>query len=115
MFHLGPLGRGATAKIAHNLIVYVNFLACAEGMKLAEESGIDLQTFTDLVHVSGGQSRATDNWIRRNERRSAGGGNLATLPYIIYKDLHHALELGHKLNVRLPGAALAQQMIDEII
>ena len=35
IFHLGALGSGALAKLAHNIIVYVNMLAASEGMRLA--------------------------------------------------------------------------------
>lgn len=114
IFHLGALGTGASAKIAHNLIVYVNFLAAAEGMRLAKKLGIDLEAFQALVKVSGGQSRAMDDWLARR-RTWAADPRPERLPELYYKDLKLALELGHDVNLSLPGAALAQQMVDRIL
>lgn len=114
IFHLGPLGSGASAKIAHNLIVYVNFLAAAEGMRLAKTLGIDLDAFEALVRVSGGQSRSMDTWQERRQRWD-NDPRPERLPALYYKDLALALKLGHEAGVALPGAALAQQQIDMIL
>lgn len=113
-FHLGPLGSGAAAKIAHNLIVYVNFLAAAEGMRLARTLGIDLEAFEALVKVSGGQSRSMDTWLERRARWDSDP-RPERLPELYHKDLALALALGHEAGVALPGAALSQQMIDMIL
>jgi 3-hydroxyisobutyrate dehydrogenase-like beta-hydroxyacid dehydrogenase len=34
---------------------------------------------------------------------------------LIYKDLRLALELGHDLDIPLPGAALTQQLMERIL
>lgn len=114
IFHLGPLASGASAKIVHNLIVYINFLAAAEGMRLAKTLGIDLDAFEALVKVSGGQSRAMDTWQERRKRWDADP-RPDRLPELYYKDLALALKLGHDAGVALPGAALSQQQIDMIL
>ena len=114
IFHLGPLGSGASAKIAHNMIVYVNFLAAAEGMRLAKKLGIDLDAFEALVHVSGGQSTAMDTWQERRKRWDADP-RPERLPELYYKDLALALTMAHEAGVALPGAALAQQQVDMIL
>src|SRR5262245_26068217 len=67
ILHLGGLGSGAIAKLAHNLIVYVNMLAASEGMRLAEKAGLDLKALQDVVHVSAGQSRVADNWLQQRK------------------------------------------------
>lgn len=114
IFHLGGLGTGAAAKIAHNLIVYVNFLAAAEGSRLAKKLGIDPDAFEALVKASAGQSFAMDDW-RARRKRWAEDPRPERLPALYYKDLKLALELGHDANLSLPGAALAQQRIDFIL
>jgi 3-hydroxyisobutyrate dehydrogenase-like beta-hydroxyacid dehydrogenase len=114
IFHLGPLTAGASAKIVHNMIVYVNYLAAAEGMRLARTLGIDLDAFEALVKVSGGQSRAMDTWQERRRRWEADP-RPERLPELYYKDLALALKLAHEAGVALPGAALAQQQIDMIL
>lgn len=52
IFHLGPLGAGATMKLAVNAIVYGLNQALAEGLVLAESAGIDRQTAYDLFENS---------------------------------------------------------------
>jgi 3-hydroxyisobutyrate dehydrogenase len=115
IFHLGPLGSGALTKIANNLIVYINRLAAAEGMRLAEKGGIDLRLFTQVVQASSGQSRMVDRWLDRVELRGGDKERPERLPNIIHKDLKLALELARDLGVFLPGGALAQQSLDQIV
>jgi 3-hydroxyisobutyrate dehydrogenase-like beta-hydroxyacid dehydrogenase len=115
IFHLGDLGAGAIAKLAHNLIVYVNMLAASEGMRLAEKAGLDLKALQDVVHVSAGQSRVADNWLQQRRLKEVYTSGPQGLMRLIYKDLRLALELGHDLSLPLPGAALTQQLIDRVL
>lgn len=115
IFHLGELGAGAIAKLAHNLIVYVNMLAASEGMRLAEKAGLDLKALQDVVHVSAGQSRVADNWLQQRRLKEAYTSGPQGLMQLIHKDLRLALELGHDLGLPLPGAALTQQLIDRVL
>jgi 3-hydroxyisobutyrate dehydrogenase-like beta-hydroxyacid dehydrogenase len=52
IFHLGPLGAGATMKLAVNAIVFGLNQALAEGLVLAESAGIDRQSAYDLFENS---------------------------------------------------------------
>lgn len=115
LFHLGALGTGAIAKLAHNLIVYVNMLAASEGMRLAEKAGLDPQALQDVVHVSAGQSRVADNWLQQRRLKDTYTSGAHGLLQLIHKDLRLALELGHDLDLPLPGAALTQQLIDQVL
>jgi 2-hydroxy-3-oxopropionate reductase len=110
IFHVGELGMGAIAKLAHNVIFYINMLAASEGMRLAEKAGLDLKTLQDIVHVGAGQSRIADNWLQQWRFKDYSTG-LQGLLQLIYKDLRLALEVSHDLELSLPGAALAQQLI----
>lgn len=40
-FHCGGPGTGEAAKIANNLILGIQMIACSEGMVLGEKLGID--------------------------------------------------------------------------
>jgi len=115
IFHLGELGAGAIAKLAHNLIVYVNMLAASEGMRLAEKAGLDLKALQEVVHVSAGQSRVADNWLQQRRLKEVYTSGPQGLMQLIHKDLRLALELGHDLGLPLPGAALTQQLIDRVL
>lgn len=115
IFHLGQLGSGSMAKLAHNLIVYVNMLSASEGMKLAERAGLDLSAFQEVVKAGAGQSRIADNWLRQRTFKDTYTTGPEALMQLMHKDLRLALELGHDLGLTLPGAALAQQMIDRFL
>ena len=115
IFHLGALGNGSMAKLAHNLIVYVNMLSASEGMKLAEKAGLDLSAFQEVVKAGAGQSRVADNWLLQRNFKDTYTTGPEALMQLMHKDLRLALELGHDLDLPLPGAALAQQMIDRFL
>jgi len=115
IFHLGDLGAGAAAKLAHNLIVYVNMLAASEGMKLAEKAGVDLKTMEQVVHAGAAQSRVADNWQLQRKLKDSYTTGPQGLLQLMHKDLRLALELGHDLDLSLPGAALTQQLMDRVL
>jgi len=115
IFHLGELGMGAVAKLAHNLIVYVNMLAASEGIRLGEKAGLDLKALQDVVRVSAGQSRVADSWLQQRTLRDTYTSGPQGLMQLIHKDLRLALELGHDLGLPLPGAALTQQLIARVL
>jgi 3-hydroxyisobutyrate dehydrogenase-like beta-hydroxyacid dehydrogenase len=115
IFHLGELGAGATTKLVHNLVSYINMLATSEGMRMIEKTGIDVRTYCEVMHVSAGQSRATDNWLQRNANRISDPARPDRLSGIIHKDLRLALELGRQLGVNLPGAQLAERSVDSFM
>jgi 3-hydroxyisobutyrate dehydrogenase-like beta-hydroxyacid dehydrogenase len=64
VFHVGPSGAGATAKLVTQYLGYTNFIASIEGMLVAAKAGIDLETLARIVPVSAGQSRTFDNITR---------------------------------------------------
>ncbi len=115
IFHLGDLGAGAAAKLDHNLIVYVNMLAASEGMRLAEQAGVDLKTMEQVVHAGAAQSRVADHWTQQDKLKDSYTTGPRGLLQLIYKDLRLALELGHDLDIPLPGAALTQQLMERIL
>ncbi|MBM3345783.1 MAG: NAD(P)-dependent oxidoreductase [Betaproteobacteria bacterium] len=115
IFHLGATGAGATAKVAHNLIAYINRLAAAEGFALAEKAGIDPRAFSQVVRLGGGQSMAADTWLERAMFRGDDADWQDRMHRLFYKDLNLALALGHELSLPLQGGALALQSIDKIM
>jgi 3-hydroxyisobutyrate dehydrogenase-like beta-hydroxyacid dehydrogenase len=107
VFHVGPSGAGAAAKLVTQYLGYVNFIASIEGMLIAAKAGLDLDTMARIVPVSAGQSRTFDNIPRAvlNGRFTAGG----TLD-IVAKDMELACALAREVGA--PGAlgALASDM-----
>ena len=114
IFHLGDLGSGATTKLAHNLIVYVNMLAASEGMRLAERAGVDIKALERVVRAGAAQSRVADHWSEQRKLGETYTSGPKGLLALIHKDLRLALELGHDLGLTLPGAALTQQLIQRV-
>ncbi|HTT75630.1 MAG TPA: NAD(P)-dependent oxidoreductase [Candidatus Binataceae bacterium] len=115
IFHLGDLGSGAIAKLAHNLIVYANMLAASEGMRLAERAGVKLETMQQVVHAGAAQSRVADHWSQQRKLKDTYTGGPRGLMELMHKDLRLALELGHDLGLSLPSAALTQQLLKRVL
>jgi len=90
VFHVGPSGAGATAKLVTQYLGYTNFIASIEGMLIAAKAGIDLDILARIVPVSAGQSRTFDN-IPRGVFPGTfiAGGTLD----IVAKDIELACEL----------------------
>jgi len=103
----GGIGTGIRAKLAHQLIICVNIMAAYEGMLLGETAGVDRDALIAVVRDGAAQSRVAERW-----KKVAFS---ATSRRVFYKDLQLCLEYGHELGLSLPGAALAQQMIDKMV
>ena len=99
VFHVGPSGAGATAKLVTQYLGYTNFIASIEGMLIAAKAGIDLDTLARIVPVSAGQSRTFDNIARGVFSGTfAAGGTLD----IVAKDIELACQLAR--DVAAPAA-----------
>jgi 3-hydroxyisobutyrate dehydrogenase-like beta-hydroxyacid dehydrogenase len=105
--HVGKLGDGVRAKLAHQIIITVNMMAAYEGMRVGVESGLDPKILEKVIHEGLAQSWIADQW-----------SELKFGPHsrqVFYKDLHLGLKLAHELGISVPGAGLAQQLVDKIV
>jgi 3-hydroxyisobutyrate dehydrogenase-like beta-hydroxyacid dehydrogenase len=105
--YCGSVGMGMRAKLAHQVVIAGIRLAVAEGVRLGTTSGLTRELLHDVLHHGGAQSRVGDTWFSRESQ-----------PYarpLYYKDLQIALALAHDLEIPLPGTALAQQFLTEVI
>jgi 2-hydroxy-3-oxopropionate reductase len=107
IFHVGGWGAGIRAKLAHQIIICINMLSAFEGMQLGVQAGVAPEMLEKVVHAGGAQSLVADNWQKFNPGRQSAG--------IFHKDLRLALEFAHELGIPLPGAALTQQLIEQIL
>jgi 3-hydroxyisobutyrate dehydrogenase len=99
VFHVGPGGAGATAKLVTQYLGYTSFIAALEGMLIAAKAGIDLETLARIVPVSAGQSRTFDNIPRGVFPGTfVAGGTLD----IVAKDVELACQLAR--DVGAPGS-----------
>lgn len=116
IFHVGPLGAGAATKVAQQMIFCINRLSAYEGMRLAEQAGVDLEALKEVVHATGAQSAVVDSW--RLDQRLQVGHSLEDARWLadnFWKGLLPALELGHDLGVSLPATALVQQLFPKVL
>lgn len=104
---IGGPGAGQVAKLVNQVICAGNLLACAEGLALAEASGVDARTVLSAVSKGAAQS-----WILENLGPKMLSGDFAPgfQVRLKQKDLRLALEFAGLLRVGLPGAALVQQL-----
>ncbi|HEX5104825.1 MAG TPA: NAD(P)-dependent oxidoreductase [Pirellulaceae bacterium] len=59
-FHVGPPGSGARMKLVVNLVLGLNRAVLAEGLSLAEASGIELARALEVLHATPAYSAAMD-------------------------------------------------------
>ena len=90
-------------------------LAASEGMRLAEKAGVDLKAMEQVVHAGAAQSRIADNWSQQQKLKDNYTTGPRGLLQLMHKDLRLALELGHDLDLSLPGAALTQQLMERVL
>ncbi len=105
--HVGELGTGLRAKCAHQIIITINMMAAYEGMRVGVESGLDPKILEKVINEGLAQSWIADEW-----------SDLSFGPHsqmVFYKDLNIGLKLAHDLGIPVPGAGLAQQMLDRIV
>ncbi|MEE4210277.1 MAG: 3-hydroxyisobutyrate dehydrogenase [Parvularcula sp.] len=55
VFHAGASGNGQAAKIANNMLLAISMIGTCEAFHLAEELGLDAQTFFDISSNASGQ------------------------------------------------------------
>jgi 3-hydroxyisobutyrate dehydrogenase len=104
VFHVGPSGAGATAKLVTQYLGYTGFIAAIEGMLVAAKAGIDLDTLAKIVPVSAGQMRTFDNIPRGVFSGTfAAGGTLD----IVAKDVDLAVQLARDVGAPAALGALA--------
>ncbi len=106
--HVGENGQGLVLKLAINISLAVQMLAFAEGLLLAERSGIDRQLAIDVMT----QSPIGSPMLK------ARAGLLLELPDeawfnigLMQKDVALALDAARQLEVPLPSAATADQVL----
>lgn len=111
VLNVGPLGAGQRAKVARNLISYVEFAVAYEAIALAAAAGVDLKAFADIVSYSDRNIGPHMGVFTRPivYPPPAFGGSFTR---IAHKDLGGALALGEELGIALPITALVDQHID---
>lgn len=108
LFHLGPAGAGARAKLVANLSIGLHRLVLAEALLLAESMGLDMEQTLALLKSGAAYSRMMDakgeKMIRRDYEPEA---RLAQH----LKDVRLILESGKRQGVVLPLSRLHEALL----
>ena len=84
VFHLGPVGSGATAKMVNQMLVYCHLAAAVEAMTLCRKAGADPQAVYDVICTAMGASAIFESRVPRLiDGTLASGGSMR----IALKDL----------------------------
>lgn len=103
----GPHGAGQIVKACNQIQVALNLLGMAEALVLGAKAGVDPAIILKVLSGGYAQTRVMDV---RGPKVIAGDFEPGGRVTVNYKDLGIALETAGKLNVPLPGTALARQI-----
>lgn len=116
LVHAGPLGAGAALKLAHNVMVYLGYLAVIEAVELGHAAGVADGLVEEVTLASETLSRQSEVFLDIYERRRLDpGGTAENVTFATYaalsdKDLRHAVEVAAAHGLDLPGARMVSTM-----
>jgi 3-hydroxyisobutyrate dehydrogenase len=114
ILHFGAVGAGTAYKLIVNLLGAIQIASLAEGMALAEQAGLDLETVATAI----GSGQAASPQVVRNARRIVDDDhdvNVLFTPNLRLKDTRYALALAAELGARAPFGALALEQLQQLI
>lgn len=103
----GPHGAGQIVKACNQIQVALNYVGLAEALVLGAKAGVDPALILKVLSSGYAQTRVMDVRGPKIIKGDFIPGGKCTIQY---KDLGIALETAGKLNVPLPGSALARQL-----
>jgi 3-hydroxyisobutyrate dehydrogenase len=113
----GP-GAGIAAKLVNNMMLFISVMAMSEGSQLAEQLGLDAQTFWKVASASSGSSWPVRTWypVPGVVDSAAANRNFdATFSVdLALKDCGLAVQAGESAGVHLPAARLALSQLTQL-
>jgi 3-hydroxyisobutyrate dehydrogenase len=105
--HQGPAGSGQHTKMVNQTLIATNMIGVCEALLYAHRAGLDLETV--LQSVSSG---AAGSWSLTNLGPRIIAGNFEPGFFVEHfiKDMGIALEEARRMELSLPGLALAHQL-----
>ena len=106
VIHVGPLGTASVIKVVTNMLAFVHLVAVGEGLMLAKQGGVPLETAYEVIRASSGNSfvHETESQVILN-----GSYDIGFTLDLALKDLGFALGMGRELEVPLELAGLVEQ------
>ncbi len=99
--HVGPSGTGNRIKLIHNALGAVNSVAVSESLALCAKSGVDAETFFQVVRNGGGMAYSTF-FEKRVQRMVAGEFSPTFTVELMLKDVTLARQLAEAAGVPVP-------------
>ena len=111
--HVGPVGAGASMKLAINLPLLVYWQALGEALSLARPLGLEPTRIMDILADTSGAPNMLKNRAASIATQLAGGDVSPTVEIDnVRKDLRTMIEESHALGVALPVASRALECFD---
>jgi len=109
--HQGPAGAGQHTKMVNQILISSTMIALCEGLLYAYKAGLNLETVLQSVSVGAAGSRSLDLYGPRLLKRDFEPGFY--VEHFI-KDMGIALAEAERMNLCLPGLALAKQLYEAV-
>jgi 3-hydroxyisobutyrate dehydrogenase len=109
--HQGGPGAGQHTKMVNQVLIAATMISLCEGLLYAYRAGLDLETVFKSVSVGAAGSKCLDIYGPRLLRRDFEPGFY--VEHFI-KDMGIALAEAEKMNLCLPGLALAKQLYEAV-
>ncbi len=114
LFHVGETpGQSQVLKLANNLLNAANLTLASEMVLMASRAGIDMATAIDVINVSTGRSRATEDTFKSQILNDAF--NLGARLNILHKDVVLAVEEAQRLGTSHIGASAVREVWDAAV
>ena len=111
IIHQGGAGAGQHTKMVNQILISANMIAVCEGLLYGHKAGLDLETVFKSVSVGAAGSKALEVLGPRMLARNFEPGFY--VEHFI-KDMGIALAEAEKMNLSLPGLALAKQLYEAV-
>ena len=111
IIHQGGPGAGQHTKMVNQILISANMIAVCEGLLYGHKAGLDLETVFKSVSVGAAGSKALEILGPRMMARNFEPGFY--VEHFI-KDMGIALAEAEKMNLCLPGLALAKQLYEAV-
>lgn len=109
-YFVGPTGAGCAAKLANNIMLFINNTAILEAVKFARQFGVAEGTVIEVASASTGQSWSSDMWDFQGDlvRDRLANSNTLDVDFLV-KDLELACKAANESGICLE---LSQACVD---
>lgn len=111
VIHVGSSGAGNIAKLVNNMLVACHMLTTAEGLRLAQASGLPAEDAMRVINSATGRSALSEvhfpNWVLSGSFDSGFSAGL------MRKDVRLALELAQETGCAMPVSELVAELWSE--